>query len=644
MINDNKEIAIMSLEKLPSEILINIFSNLDERDLFILQLLSKKFYDIINDEELWKNLFLSKFKTSYFPSYANSNKFSVEFNSRKDGLNEWKHNKSVRTKYSISSGSLVTSEIEQLLFDYPRCLCYSDGVITLLQLQQFRKTRGNKTRLTYIPCTTPQGCSTMHFDLGCAVFGRFDGRIYGKMLSTKSYLQPIVEFDDHHTGAVTAIKTVDNNENRCISGSENGDIIWWTEAKKVKSMKLSNKPILRVEMWKDWTIVLDEEKIYVIYRMTDLNEISLDLDIKNINSRAPVKVHFFKVDFGSKSVLVGDTKNLYIISFNPNNNLFGFTKSMNFEDELIEEVVIDEASAKRDQRLELAGQDGCFIAIKTDLNKIYIVDIRAPGATFHLQSKIVLSNGEKAYTCQITNLVMVCALKGYVNIYDALSGELIKTVQKTEKEPGFLRISQGRLLLSNRENMVHYFKFIPDDNSETSKSGTGQSSSANRNTTKWKETLNAELELYEEEEERNELQRMENSRLLNTYGGDFTTSTDLNGIEDEEELQLRIALMESENYTSNAVNAENDEAMRNAIQESDRLFNTEQNSTLDNQIGIDEELRMALEQSRIEDELRRATEVENITSSVNNINSSSSLEDEELQLAIALSLSEAERN
>ena len=65
------------LQDLPPEILINIFSHLDEKDLFTLQEISTHFQQLIQDEELWKNLFKSRIYTTHFPTFSQSTKFSV---------------------------------------------------------------------------------------------------------------------------------------------------------------------------------------------------------------------------------------------------------------------------------------------------------------------------------------------------------------------------------------------------------------------------------------------------------------------------------------------------------------------------------------------------------------------------------------
>ena len=55
-----------TLETLPTEILFNIFSYLDEPDLCHLQQISKTFNALITADELWKYLFVARLGTTNF--------------------------------------------------------------------------------------------------------------------------------------------------------------------------------------------------------------------------------------------------------------------------------------------------------------------------------------------------------------------------------------------------------------------------------------------------------------------------------------------------------------------------------------------------------------------------------------------------
>lgn len=623
-----------SLITLPPEVLINIFSHVDEKDLYALQEVCSYFTRLINDEELWKNLFVSRIHTCYFPSFAQTSKYSIEYLERLQGLRQWKHNRAIKTKYVLSPSPRFQVQIERIIFDYPRCACYNDGIITLVQLQSKRK----KDRLVYIPCTTPQGCSTMSFNINAAVFGRFDGRVFGKLLSNKSYLTPVTEFDSRHNSSVTAITTSisqDSLEDWCVSGSEKGDLIWWCETHRVKALKVSSKAIVHLALYKNWTVAADIEKFYIVKEMNDIYTIALPRVKGSDGADVPIQVHFSKIDFGSMALIIADLRHLFVISFNPERD-FGRARSI-LVPEGISNLEIDHATCKREQNRSLAGEDGCYLAVMTMENSIKLINIRSPGNSLKVENELKFD--EQVYTCQVSSLVLVCALSGQLQVYDAAGATLIKTVQKTDKHPQHLAISQGRMIIASG-NLVHYLQYISDASLMKKRSGSGgQRAQGN----KWDKQVSAELAIYDEEETLKRERALENERLIETYGGDMS----------DEELQLRIALMESEashahNSTEGHSNNEIDDDLRRALEESRLAQETQQlvESFADED---DEDFIRALEQSRgIPEQVssrrrlapladtadRRGSHIETSQAS-----SGHDEDDDALQLALALSLS-----
>ncbi|QLQ81777.1 hypothetical protein HG537_0G00300 [Torulaspora globosa] len=624
----------LCLVALPPEVLINIFSHVDEKDLYVLQQVCSYFSCLINDEELWKNLFVSKMHTCFFPSFAQSYKYSVEYMERVRGLKQWKHNRAIKTKYVLSPSPRFQAQIEKLIFDYPRCACYNDGIITLVQLHSRRK----KDRLIYIPCTTPQGCSTMSFNINAAVFGRFDGRVFGKLLSNKSYLTPVTEFDARHSSCVTAITTSasqDSLEDWCVSGSENGDLIWWCEAHMVNSLKVSSKVILQVALYKNWTVALDIEKVYVIRDMKDIYKITLPKVKNSDGTDMTIQVQFQKVDFGSMSLVIADTRHIFVISLNPEGD-FGRWRSM-YVSEGISNLEIDAITSRREQNKNLAGQDGCYVAIMTTENSIKVLNIRAPGNNLKVETNLQFD--EQIFTCQVSNLVLVCALSGRLQVFDAAGATLIKTVQKTDKYPQILAISQGKMIIGSG-NIIHFLEYTPDTSYGKKQRGSGLRGHSN----KWERTVDTELALYDEEESLRRKKALEHERLLQTYGGDLS----------DDELQLRIALMESEASNERGLDSaqedDEDSDLKRAIEESQRVHQDRQflETFADEE---DEEFLRALEQSNTDQRQvqgrslsRRMPQV--INESTNNAGSNETYQahvpddDEALQLALALSLSE----
>lgn len=489
-----------------------------------------------------------------------------------------------------------------------------------------------------------------------AVFGRFDGRLYGKLLSNRSYLTPVMEFNDSHSTSVTAIATsnsVDSNLDWCVSGCESGEVKWWCEAKHVKTWRISNKPILKLSLCKEWTLIMDEDTIYIVNKLSELHTIPLPTII-NSGSEDVTQIHFVKFDFGSQRVVLGTNTTLFVISFDFLSPHFGKVRSLSFQEDHIQEISIDEDTSRREREQNLAGGDGCYVALLLESNTIAIVNTR--NESLRIQSKILFE--DKVYTCQVNNLVIVVALDGYLQILNAGDGSLIKTIQKTEKLPQFLKISNGSMIVSSG-NVLQYLHYLldKDQKSENSRSARNESSRKIRSN-KWNETLNSELTYYNEELDLDERRAQESQRLREAYGGDL----------DDEELQLRIALMESATTSAGTIEAETpdriawncdgrdfDEELRRAIEESQRLHDTERRDQMSDQedpdlLRIIEESR--LEQERFESEQRRRNQRRNsplgqFSDEFRGTDENEALaanhaltDDEDLQLALAISLSD----
>lgn len=202
-------------------------------------------------------------------------------------------------------------------------------------------------------------------------------------------------------------------------------------------------------------------------------------------------------------------------------------------------------------------------------------------------------------------------------------------------------------------NTIHYLQYIPDedDQSESHKKSHG---SSRLRSNKWNETLHSEMEMYNEKLKQEEERELENARLMEAYGGDMDG--------DDEELQLKIALLESQNLNSQSAEGtddnaradptteEEDEALRAAIEESLRMQRLQEEVRTAVSMEDDEEFLRAVEQSSRDDEERRTrrgqrrtlTDLghnEPTTEETSNVQHGD-INDEELQLAIALSLSE----
>ncbi|KAH3903649.1 SCF ubiquitin ligase complex subunit UFO1 SCDLUD_001295 [Saccharomycodes ludwigii] len=541
--------AAKKLEDLPIELLLSIFSHLDHIILQDLQQTCKVFQRIIqHDDEIWKQMFISRINSYQFPNVSGKKTYKEEYFTRLRLLDDWKHNRGIKTKYTINTllpqVQHNAHQLEHIVFDYPKCACYNEGVITLIQLNNMNRRK--KNRLTYIPCTTPQGCSTINFNINAAVFGRYDGRIFGKLLTNKSYLSPVVEFDASHSSCVTAICTSSyqaadesNIDVWSCSGCANGEIIWWLNSNMRQSLKISTSPVRYLYMYnKNKTIAVDDSYIYVINEMTQVHILKSPMQAVNIQ--------FIKWDQGGELLIIADVHDFYLISLNLK-DAFGSTRIFKVDNgSIIQDVFIDETTSMRKahQDINLAGEDGCYAGILTDTNIVYLINIRSldtdngetsKGGYLSIKPHLKLSFQEKIYTCQVNNLVLLIAFCGSISVYDANSGEEIRSIHKMEKYPQFLKLSHGRILVGS-ENVLHYLQYV--DNGKLNKNHKKPFNSTR--SSKWNEMISGQLEIYNDEVREEDKDAKVLDKLYKKFNG---------SVNDNEDIQLQIAMLESKTTT-----------------------------------------------------------------------------------------------
>lgn len=692
--------GVNSLQDLPLEVLINICSFLEEPDILVLQSINRFFHILLHDQEFWKKLLLNKLSTLKFPSLSHQDQFIKEFYQRKHVLNDWKHNKVVKNKYTINPYRHIPTQIEKIIFKYPRCYLYNDGIITIAQLNKLSNgshanATNRRSKFTYIPCTTPQGCSTMDFNLHAAVFGRFDGRVFAKLLTNKSFLQPVTEFNDVHerNSCVTAINIMPNDQEGkhtvCVSGSELGELCWWEDTKLISRLQLTSATIMKLFIFNsgnvNYTVSIDSNlQIHIILNKNE-RVMTVDDPFHHLDTDLKINdIHFIKIDYGSMNLILTTLTSIFVVSIDPHSDL-GHCKRYELQDQdKIKDVYIDEPTALKPQDLNVAGEDGCYMAITLENNDILIINIRetldTDSSKLRLHKRLIFN--EIITACQINNVILAVTLEDNLKIIDPTTGDLLKTVPKIDKLTQFIRIFDNKIIITTGNNL-NYYQFNPthkhnyNSNNNATSRHSSKGKSSHQVSNKWNVNLNTAKRLFDEEEDLIQRRINENNRLLNEYGGDLNFDDNhhhhhpvARNNEEEEDINLRIALLESQqnSLTPQPDSEDEDEQLRRALEESERLQTIAAAPAIDE----DEELRRALELSmrdqpqeetfpmpsspshRRVERSRLPLSHESTTPTAqlpqdtqppplpNNPSESASPEDEALALAIALSLSEIE--
>lgn len=451
-----------SFLKLPAEIVIKILSYLDVSDLYNIAETCLSLNNIINDEELWKNLFMKRFHTNHFSSSSNSFRYSVELFERNEIIHRWKKSTGIHRIFTINS-----TAIEKVVLNYPKLLSFSDqGDINISSLERA------KTETT-IPMTTPNGCTSYSFNTSASVFGRIDGKIFGKLLATRSFLSSMSEFNRAHEGMVT---TIHNDDSMCYSGDEKGKLFTWDlkNGEFLQEFDVSNEAIISVKRFNNLIVALDSQNVYIIESDT----------VRSIPHSSGSD--FFEVDFSGGLVIVGNHHELSVYSYHRSSFGRQTKLSVGEQDEIWKVALETKTISSRD--LKIAGYDGCNFGVVTKLGRVMtfnIRDLRLKASTGLLQPQceivpifdtLRIPDGIPPISSISINstVVLLGSYNGFAAVYEVLTGEFIKLVSNRipkrhlplTQPPYLIPVKFVELSPKNQtngvlivNNVVQYFQF-----------------------------------------------------------------------------------------------------------------------------------------------------------------------------------------
>jgi ubiquitin ligase complex F-box protein UFO1 len=582
MVSDSPGLTFLQL---PVELIIQVLSHLDVSDIYNVYDTCHFLQDIINDEELWKNLFLQKFKTVKFSSISKSQKFSIELIKRQQLLATWKKSAGIHKNLILD-----VPNVEKLIFQYPRVLSFSDqGTINITSIEK------GKSEVT-IPLTTPSGCTSYHFNPSGSVFGRYDGKIFSKQLNNKSaYLGRITEFLDQHQGSVTSIY---NDNINCFSGDEHGEVYKWDLKTRelLKRLKVSQEGIVKLKGLYSSIIAIDYSRIHFVD-----GDVIKTIDLNDLGT-----VEFFEVDFPGKLIVVGSLKKLRVYSFAQ--FTFGKFHELDFNGlDMVYKVSLEEKN-HGSVDYKIAGADGCNLGVLTRKGLVFSINIRdiitSNGTEILPQATLVpifdnfnAPEGVPPISSIAINssVILLGSYNGFAAIYDALTGEFLRTASvRIPKrylpltENSFLipvkavqlgpnNGAQGLLLVNN---VIQYFQFGAIENGmskkKTKKLVAGAASDR-------KNKLQKKIKHDIDELRHHEYEMYKKEKLLNKYNGDELT--------DQEQIELAMVLNDSlqEGQRRN-------QSVREGKQVAEDMLQQEEEEE-----QIDDDLARALELSRLED-------------------------------------------
>ncbi|ODV96646.1 hypothetical protein PACTADRAFT_1233 [Pachysolen tannophilus NRRL Y-2460] len=437
-----------SFSNLPPELLINIFSYLDPYTLDILGYVCSNWNSIVNNNELWKETFKKRNGTIQFSSITRSKNWRNEYILREDIIKKWRKGTSFHQNYFIHN-SLLTDAATDFQGDKIVLFSKNSGDVNLCSL----KTGKNEA---VIPATSPSGTTCYDLNKNCIIFGRWDGKVYAKLFSSKSYLTSLTLFEGgNHLNRVTSITSNKFQLSGkpgvvgAISGDEEGELIFWDlkMGNLISKLKVSNVSIVNIESnFKDITIVRDSEgTLYIIHK--DL--INYEQDTHPIIKTIETKTHLMPddqtivplnqststmvIDFGGKNIILSKVNELIIYSYNESSfNVLKNYKLKNSKDEIFK-ICID-GNYTKEYDSKIAGNDGCLIGLLLRSGRVLILNCRSQNLNTLTEFDPEIKQGPAVHEelppiCSISInacVVLLGTYNGFSVLHNAITGSLVR--------------------------------------------------------------------------------------------------------------------------------------------------------------------------------------------------------------------------
>ncbi|ANZ78004.1 BA75_05061T0 [Komagataella pastoris] len=662
------DVFVRGLPELPSEVLVTIFSFLDPMTLDGLSLVCKRWKMVINDNELWRENFIKLFGSKQFQSLTRSTQWRTELLMRKELAQRWIKGKGMYHTYAVKNG-VITDIAADFRNDKLVLFSKNTGDLTITSL---RSNKGESP----ITGVFPNGTTSCELSKNAMIFGRWDGKVYLKLLNQKNvYLNDSISLrESTHEGIVTVTKI--NKDSiagkhgsvRAFSGDHRGRVIGWDlkNYQKVVDWPISNASITNIESnYQDCVIVRDQLGIIYI----------IDHNLKD--SRGPMRppriiktekidenaTFSMQVDFGDENIVISYENKVRVYSYSQHK--FGHFSELEVpEDDQIYRTVISQMNLQCCRKDDtLAGHDGLLCGTIFKSGKTVIWNVRSwedqqPIPIIHVivpkfQHYVYLNeDSPRVVSLDINSSVIIFGShNSYCSLYDAVSGDFMRFVSRKlprkilfhdqvlpvteillDKEDNFA--TNGVIIMGN---IIQYFQFGEQKNYDKFKKKMARNSLKRAGIDDRKIKNRRHIKDDVEDFTFQQIQEQQKSELLDKYNGD--------SFEDEdEELSIAIALSESLKMKDKEEgNAEEDDELKRALELSRSQTAILSDEPVDD-LRLDSEdhdLKYALDLSK------RGTQLANIfpdgegsSSRIESDLDNTSANDDELELALKLSLIE----
>ncbi|CAH2350987.1 hypothetical protein CLIB1423_02S09714 [[Candida] railenensis] len=568
-----KQISPSSINTLPPEILLKIFSYLDPVTLTEIWRVCKRWKLLAQTKEIWYKSFSNEFNTQEsFPSISNSKLWILEYEDRLLARRKWAKSRLTSQYYKFMSERFVS--IPSLKVDFE-----SKKLTGLLDNGEYGSCNLiNGKSYSYIPNRPFFTHKTPKYNSQYLVqILAEDDSIWVKKLqaakSSGSSIKSSVRCEGDSLSAQNCLDICDGgyNQDYFVSGDVSGFLMCWNfKGKLIKKYKLSEFPIIFVKFdYRNKFIAIDSKKnIYYVNReegkvhsqfsLSEEYEFS-DLDTLDSNfSDAYGSRWWVEVDFGFDKVIFMHGSKIIIVDY-IESKLF---KSL----ELQCPIRGGEIQTTRPLKLikydkTIAGSDGILYSNLLSDNSVLVWNIRddRAGKTIIPQChfKTQFGKREEVTSMALNSSVLILGYRnGFSEVHDVFTGERIRNCTK-DFPKNFEHYYHGcpthKILLNPDPlmpngviityDLVQYFQFgeLPDDKEKRRKGKLNKSihgqKLSNRN-------IKIELEEYDRQEE----EKKEAQRLISKFNGDFMNEPILDDNENDISLALAVSQSESESY------------------------------------------------------------------------------------------------
>lgn len=617
----------LTIQDLPPELLIQVFTFLDPIYLNTLRLVCKRWNHAINDREVWMKSFQMRFNipiTSLsFPTISQSLNWMREYSTRLQVIKNWKRGNSVHKIYQILNNEQRFNDMTMIDFNMNKILIYdtkfnniSMGNLSDGKNQSFIPGNNNGFQ-TNILC----------FDINWKylVTGLKNGEINLRNLYTStsvSQRSSNLKFEPSNDNDYTAIMCLLMNNDTVISGSYGGFLrIWNLQGNILKEFELDEVIYNISSDFRKFIIVNTKTQIYIInyqtYEILSIIEIGFIVNDEVVDPFAYEVLIKLKnkldVDYGSQRIIICYKSSIRVFGFG--NSLVQRELELNNDVQILESHFQIASNHKfLNRNPNLVGQDGLLYGNLLSDGSIIVWNVRDEARMIVPIIRIYPELNHKKYSHGIHNAILhndllevtsfnlngsvvaVGGFNGLTNVYDVFTGKFLREISiKFPKRFPYMQsslvpITSIELNPNQVDNngiivcgdTIQYFEF--GEIKEIKQRGNNQQlqkqvNNGSHNKNEHKKKIKDEMEDYNHQIH----QRNKNHDLLDKYNGT---------VYDDEEEEYMMALAISESYhSSREMSINGSSSLPDVSEIGVGGFDEEE---------MDEELRRALELSLIE--------------------------------------------